>query len=239
MRYFLAAVLVALAGIGCAQSPARFAKPARPAPSAWLVCHGDSITEGYGATGYRTTHAGSYCVQAAAGVAGQTVAPVLLGINGQGLNYIYSVYPSSTFGTLTADAVTRVDPILAQTGTKYLVVFAGTNDIFLNSSSGAATWTLLESYISARISAGWMAGNICVGTMLPRQGSNESARSTLNGSIRSNAAGTGYKVCDFAANSTIGDAGDENNATYYLDTIHPTDAGHAIMATIIVNALFP
>lgn len=239
MRSLLVAALVALAAVGSAQSPARFAKPARPAPSSWLVCHGDSITEGYGATGYRTTHAGSYCVQAAAAVAGQTVSPVLLGINGQGLNYVYSVYPSNTFGTLTADAVTRVDPILSQTGTKYLVIFAGTNDIFLNGTSGAATWTLLETYINARITAGWTAANICVGTMLPRQGSNESARSTLNGSIRSNAAGIGYKVCDFAANATIGDAGDENNTTYYIDTIHPNDAGHAILAQIVKDTLFP
>lgn len=159
-----------------------------------------------------------------------------LGINGQGLNYVYPFPPSNGFGTLTADAVTRVDPLLARTGTKYLVIFAGTNDIFLNSTSGAATWTLLESYINARISAGWTAANICVGTMLPRQGQHESDRSTLNGSIRSNAAGMGYKVADFAADATMGPAGAENNTTYYQDLIHPTAAGHVILASIIKAA---
>lgn len=161
------------------------------------------------------------------------------GINGQGLNYVYPVAPSNSYGTLTADALNRVDLVLANTGTKYLVIFAGTNDIFLNSTSGAATWTLLEAYIDARIAAGWTAGNICVGTMLPRQNYNESHRTALNSAIRSNAAAMGYKICDFAADNRIGDAGDENNATYYGDAIHPTAAGHVILAEIIRSTLFP
>jgi lysophospholipase L1-like esterase len=161
------------------------------------------------------------------------------GINGQGLNYVYPVAPSNTFGTLTADAVTRVDPILSRAGDKYLIIFAGTNDIFLNSTSGAATWTLLQTYINARISAGWTAANICVVTMLPRQNTKESDRTTYNGLIRSNAAGMGYKVADAGADATIGCAGCENNTTYYADTIHPTAAGHLIIQGLISAALFP
>lgn len=75
--------------------------------------------------------------------------------------------------------------------------------------------------------------------MLPRQNQKESDRTTYNGLIRSNAAGMGYKVCDFAANSTIGDAGDENNTTYYSDQIHPTAAGHVILQQIITATMFP
>lgn len=133
----------------------------------------------------------------------------------------------------------RVDAARVNAPNNYLVIFAGTNDIFLNSTSGAAAWTLLEAYINARIAAGWPADHICVGTMLPRQNQHEADRTALNTAIRSNAAGMGYVVADFAANTTIGDAGDENNATYYADTIHPTAAGHAIMASIIIAALFP
>ena len=155
------------------------------------------------------------------------------------MNYVYPIPPSSDYGTLTADAVTRIDPLRYQVSNSYLIIFAGTNDIHVNGTSGAATWALLEAYINARIAAGWPAGNICVGTMLPRQNQHEADRTALNTAIRSNAAGMGYIVADFAADTTIGDAGDENNATYYADTIHPTAAGHAIMATIIINALFP
>jgi len=161
------------------------------------------------------------------------------GINGQGLNYVYPVAPSNTFGTLTADALNRVDLVLANTGTKYLVIFAGTNDIFLNSTSGAATWALLQNYINARTAAGWAAANICVGTMLPRQGAHESDRTTYNDLIRSNAAGMGYKVCDFAADATMGCAGCESDKTYYADFIHPTAAGHVILGNIVKAALFP
>lgn len=144
--------------------------------------------------------------------------------------------PSDHYGTLLADAITRVDPLLQYSGPKYLVIFAGTNDRFLNGTSGAAIWTLLQTYINARIAAGWLPGNICVGTMLPRQGLFETDRTTLNSSIRSNAAGMGYKVADFAADATMGPAGAENNATYYQDQIHPTAAGHVILANIVKAA---
>lgn len=151
------------------------------------------------------------------------------------------MYPSSsTYGTLTADAITRVDPLLPyNSGNNYLVIFAGTNDIFLNGTTGANTWTLLQAYINARIAAGWTAANICVVTMLPRQGQHESDRTAYNNLIRSNAAGMGYKVADAGADATIGCAGCENNTTYYSDTIHPTAAGHVIIANLISAVLFP
>lgn len=214
-------------------------RAARAAPDTWLVCHGDSITQGYGTTGYQTTEDKAYPALVAVAQSANVFGLINLGINGQGLNYVYNVAPSNSYGTLTADAVTRADPILAYVGAKYLVIFAGTNDIHLNATSGAACWTLMQTYINARISAGWTPSHICVCTMLPRQGAHESDRTTFNGSIRSNAAGMGYVVADIGANPTIGDAGDENSSTYYLDTIHPKDAGHAIIAPIVKAALFP
>lgn len=235
----LLTLLFCVAACGSAQSPNRSTRVPRTPPNTWLVCHGDSITEGYGTTTWRAADTMAYPYQTSLLATAFRFGVVQLGISGQGFNYVYPVYPSSTFPNLTVDAVNRVDPVLSQSGTKYLVIFAGTNDIFLNGTSGAATWTLAQTYINARIAAGWTAANICVGTMLPRQNANESARTTLNSSIRSNAASLGYKVCDFAANTTIGDAGDENNLTYYIDTIHPNDAGHAILAQIVKDTLFP
>lgn len=242
MRHLLTGLACALL-IACALAQSTIPLAVRTAPTHWLVCHGDSITQGYGTTTYlgadTAVWSNQVVIQAVAAHPSYVFGGVNRGINGQGLNYVYSQYPSNTFGTLTADAVTRVDPILAQSGTKYLVIFAGTNDIFLNGTSGAATWTLLETYINARLTAGWTAANICVVTMLPRQGGHESDRTTYNSSIRSNAAGMGYKVADAGADSTIGDAGDENNGTYYLDTIHPIDAGHVIIANLVKAQLFP
>lgn len=213
--------------------------PYRPTPDVWIIAHGDSITQGVGTTNAETkSYPFLLYSQQTAAHSSTVYTEINYGINGQGLNYIYGVAPSNSYGTLTQDAVTRIDPFLAQSGTKYLIIFAGTNDIFLNSISGANTWTLLLAYINARISAGWAANRICVVTMLPRQGSHESDRTAYNGAIRSNQGSMGYLIADAAANSTLGDAGDKNNATYYADTIHLTDSGQAVLAGIISAQLF-
>ena len=241
MTYILAILLVLFPVTGCSQSnPVRVGKPTYPAQTIWLACHGDSITYGETTTD-PATKAYPYLVYNEI----RTANPSWVwgygnyGITGQGFGYVYPYPPSNTFGNLTQDAVTRIDPILTYSGTKYLVIFAGTNDIFLNGRNAAQTWALLQTYLNARISAGWTPANICVGTMLPRQSLNESIRTTYNASIRSNVPGMGCKVCDFAANATMGEAGDENNTTYYSDTIHPTDAGQAILAQIVKDTLFP
>ena len=133
----------------------------------------------------------------------------------------------------------RVDPVLAYDGPKWLVIFAGTNGIFLKGNSGATEAALNLAYIDARLAAGWPADRICNCTMLPREGSHESDRTTYNSTIRTGSASRGVKVCDFAANATLGPAGAENNTTYYADRVHPTAAGHAILAGIIEAQLFP
>lgn len=233
--FFLLALFTA---IGYSQSRPPAMQVTRPAPNTWLVCHGDSITFGAGLLSPATQTYPALVWQAAI-TAHPTLAFGLwaFGINGQGFSYVYP--PSSDFPNLTVDAVNRVDPVLPMSGTHYLVIFAGTNDIFLNNKTGTEAGALNLTYIDARIAAGWPAANICVGTMLPRQNAHEADRTTYNGLIRSNAVLRGYKVCDFAANSTIGDAGDENNTTYYSDTIHPTAAGQVIIAGVISAALFP
>jgi len=118
------------------------------------------------------------------------------------------------------------------------VIFAGTNDIFLYSQTGAQTAALLQTYVDARNAAGWAYSDICVCTMLPRQSANESARTAYNSDIRTNAI-KGYVVADVGADATIGVFSAPTNTTYYSDTIHPTDAGHAIVASIIKTAFFP
>lgn len=177
----------------------------------------------------------SYLVTTAynAGAPAVTGTEFNFGINGQGLNYVYSVAPSDHYGTLIADAVLRVNPLLQYSGPKYLVFFGATNDIFLNGTTGSGAWTLMSTYIDQEIAAGFTPGNICVGTMLPRQGQHETDRTTLNGLIRTNAPGKGVKICDFAANGSIGCAGCEDNTSFFLDRIHPAAAGHVIMADII------
>lgn len=169
-----------------------------------------------------------------------TVVQVLnYGISGQSFDYVYGVPPSNSFGNLTQDALARVDIVLNRDGQKYLVIFAGTNGIFLKGNSGNTEATLNLAYLDARLAAGWPAGHICNGTMLPRQNQHESDRTTYNTTIRTGSTSRGVKICDFAANATIGCAGCENNTTYFGDTVHPLAAGHVIMGQIVKDALFP
>lgn len=44
-------------------------------------------------------------------------------------------------------------------------------------------------------------------------------------------------LADVGADATIGQAGDELNLTYYEDGIHPTEAGHVIIAGILQPVL--
>ena len=241
-RRLLSAVLwLTLAvSVTCSWAVAQLGAVTRTAPDTFIAFHGDSITDGVGTSdyGYGNANQKAYPYLVTSSIVGHTFGFVRDGINGQGLNYVYSQPPSSYFGTLTQDAVARIDTTLLQPNSaKYLVIFAGTNDIFLNGASGAATATLLQTYIAARISAGWIANHICVVTMLPRQGAHESDRTALNTSTRSNAAGVGYLVADVAADPTIGPAGSENNTTYYnSDNIHPKDAGQAIIGNIVTSS---
>jgi lysophospholipase L1-like esterase len=45
-------------------------------------------------------------------------------------------------------------------------------------------------------------------------------------------------VVDIAANTTIGDSGDQNNTTYYnADTVHLKTAGYAIVAQAVADVI--
>ena len=159
------------------------------------------------------------------------------GINGQSFDYVYPVAPSNNFGTLAADALGRVDWVLSNTGTKYLVIFAGTNGIHLKRNSGATEAALALAYVDARITAGWTAANICLVTMLPRQGQYESERTMFNAALRTGAAVRGVKLADLDM-TALGAAGAEFNVALYQDLIHPTAAGHMTIADTITAALF-
>lgn len=210
-------------------------KATPPAIDNWIVFHGDSITNGWTTTNRSTNgdHAFPYLANATA-VAnhGWYTGFIQRGYDGASYSGVYlSLTP------LTTDAITRIDPFLAQTGTKWLVIFAGTNDIFGGGKTGAQTAALLQTYVADRIAAGWSANHIIVCTMLPRGGS-DTARDALNADIRSNAVSVGYLVADLAANATIGVANANTNLTYYAaDQIHPIDAGHTIIASIVAAVL--
>lgn len=117
-------------------------------------------------------------------------------------------------------------------------VFIGAND--LTTSSDVAGFTAsLAAYCDARRAAGW---KVAVCTLLPNHNANfNSRRNTFNATVTGSWLGVHCDaIVDFAADPTMGPDGAENNLTYYLDGVHPTDAGHVILETVyrpVINGM--
>lgn len=157
------------------------------------------------------------------------------GINGASWAY---AWPSAGYPlTLAQDALVRADPAKGR-GVNWLLVMAGTNGIILGGHSAATEYADFQIYIAARIAAGWPVANIVVCTMLPRTGDVDATRLAYNTSLIGGAATYGYKLARLDLDPNIGPDGADTNLTYFSDGTHPTDAGHAIIASIIY-ALMP
>lgn len=151
-------------------------------------------------------------------------------------------------------AATRVDPLYRtapQTKPQIVILWGGTNNL----SNATTTYNNIKSYCTARQTVGWKC---VILTILPRtqagiSPSFETLRQSVNASLRADfptATGesniwTGASYADYlvdiGSDSTIGDTGDELNTTYYLDKVHLTSAGYAIIADYVKKAiqLFP
>lgn len=210
---------------------------ARPTAPYTFNAVGDSITYGSGVTyGYA-----ALVQQAITSNKAFTPNGMIRGIDGDGFNYIYA---GQTLN-LTQDAVTTIDPIRDVTRRDYLVIFAGTNDIWLGGSSAAQTYAYFQTFIDARIASGWVEGDIFVCTMLPRQTLSETIRTAYNSAIVGKAkAGGGtynYTAIRLDLDASVGVAGQQNDTTYYQSgAVHPNQAGHQIIANLVYAAInFP
>jgi len=126
------------------------------------------------------------------------------------------------------------DPFL-DTENSYIFGWFGTNDL----RAGATTATViarLQEWADARTVAGW---KVVLFTILPRSEAGvpvdfEANRQIINQWIRDNWEEHAVLLVDVAANALIGDAGDEENLTYYSnDKVHMNAAGYAVVAGIV------
>jgi lysophospholipase L1-like esterase len=144
-------------------------------------------------------------------------------------------------GSLTTIASTQVDPLRtsAPCPPPFLVLFAGTNDIFAGGSTGAQTVGFFQTYITARQSAGWSATTkTVVVTMLPRTGVSETDRTAYNNGLISNAATFGYALARMDLDANMGCAGCQTNLTYYQnDGTHPNQTGQQVIANTVCLAM--
>lgn len=177
---------------------------------------GDSLTVGVGSTG-----GNEYPTQTMA-LFSDVWHYYNFGVNGQ------------TVAQMIADAASQVDPTLVPPAVNICILWGGTNSLYFGGTA-AATYADIVTYCNARRAAGW---TVIVGTITPRTnagtpGTFEADRQTVNAAIRANWPSFADALADIAADSRLGDAGDETDTTYYTDLVHMTDAGYAVVASIV------
>lgn len=199
--------------------------PAKTAVKYFYVFEGDSLTFGVGSTtGF------NYPSQLLTALAypASALSSVNVSIGG------------ATLATMTAEAAAQVDSLYAPNTAQLrcLILWGGTNDMGVGTAlSGATTYASLVSYCQARRLVGW---KVVVLTCLPRTWPGdpvdfETQRTAFNTLIRANYATFADGLADVAADSRIGDSGDQNDSTYFSgDTTHLTNTGYAIISSIVL-----
>lgn len=189
-------------------------------PTKQVVFDGDSLTTGYACMNHRN-------------FPGQT-----WGLLGSDWKFYNVAVAGQTLAGMQSDAAAEVDPLYSAGLTKNIVVcWGGLLDVN-GGANVATTLTRMQTYCAARQAAGWQ---VVVLTCLPSNYISEADRGALNTGIRNNYAGWADALADIAADSRIGDAGDNNDATYYNNSdsnkTHLTAAGFAVVASITAAAI--
>ncbi len=202
-----------------------------------IVFHGDSITD---TPPPGVTLAQSYPQRFAVATAARQTGRYTVrqrGCSGSSWNFAGSTFsPGLSPNKLIDDALVYVDPYAGPNS--QLVLFAGTNGIALAAHSAATEFADFETYLAARLAAGYVAGNISVVTMLPRDAIT-TARTDYNALLVAGAVTYGYKLVRLDLNTDIdGRAGFSDLNYYNADKVHPLASGHDQIAETVYDAVF-
>lgn len=192
-----------------------------------VVCVGESLTSGSQSTGGvgGEGSTNSYPGQLAT-TRGQTYGGTIfnLGVGGIGV-----------------DSLLEPELFLRAGKPNVCVVMEGINDFFNAGTSNSVIFPKLQTYINARVAAGW---RVVVCTLTKVGLSNPTAqtyRTAYNSSIRSAYTGgavSGVTLCDVAASSLIGDSAVIDGTYFAGDSYHLNNAGYGVLAGLI-NAVLP
>jgi lysophospholipase L1-like esterase len=203
----------------------RFFGPLTPAPGAHgsnptvVVCDGDSLTAGIGGTAYPTQ---------LATLLGASYAVTQHGVSAQTLGEVMNDCEAQADLSISSSAVENV-----------YVQWAGTNDNYYGLSADQIIGRITCA-VERRLARGW--DRVLLLTMLPRSdagtpGTFESKRQTINTAIRAMATSQ-VKIVDVAADTRIGDAGDELDTTYYAaDKVHMNTTGYGVIAQAVADVI--
>lgn len=157
------------------------------------------------------------------------------------ITHPHSFYNSGIGGEniaeMAAGTASYVDPYYKSNRAHNICIpWAGTIELGTDGWTAQEAYDAYVDYCEARRAVGWQVVAV---TALPRS---ESAayyalRSTYNTLIRDNYTDFADALADVAADTTIGEDGDETNETYYRDKLHMTAAGYVIVAGIVQTAI--
>ena len=196
-----------------------------------VVCHGDSLTHGYGASSGLGTATGTTYPGVLAGALGPDWRVTSLGTGGWPLD------------ALAGEAPNKVDPLFdPQLTRNVLIVFDGTNDLGGGHASAETAFGKLVGYCRARKAAHpW---RILVVTpsvaaypdVYPADFDTQMVR--YDGLIRRYWRWFADGIVDVGADPRLGKPGAERNPVYFTrDFTHLTDAGYAIVGQDAARAV--
>jgi lysophospholipase L1-like esterase len=184
-----------------------------------VITDGDSLTVGQGSSVGK-----DYPTRLGVGLGASYTVTKGLAVGGQ------------TAGDMNNDAETQIDALYsASYNDNILAAWGGTNDIQFGLSAAVA-YARYRDYCLRRKAKGF---KVIAFTVLPRSDGGgiagvETRRTALNTLIRAHYLEFADALADVAADSRIGDSGDELNLTYYqTDKVHLSDAGYQIIADIV------
>lgn len=183
-----------------------------------VVCDGNSLTAGVGATGGQ-----SYPTQLLALIGGNARYRLLnKGVSGQ------------TTPQMTADAATDIDPQARDFLQPFCVAWEITNDIVVNGANGTTAYNNFVTYCTGRQAAGFTVIALTVLDRVDFTSTMRGYRNDANTSLRANWATFSSALVDVAA---IPELSDYTNTTYFTDGVHLTNAGYALVADAVYDAL--
>lgn len=187
-----------------------------------IICDGDSLTIGTGTTSYPTQLKVDPLPQ---------LLTTNLGVGGQ------------TLQDMEADGVSQVDALYDPSKAKnILVCWGGLNDFNdANEAEGtrALIYGYLDTYVANRQAKGWTV-IVCTLTAAGSVWIAEATRQWFNNEIRTTlVSARGVIVADLgAANSLLGDSGDNLDTTYFnADQTHLLTAGYTVVKDIVRTAI--
>lgn len=191
-----------------------------------------AITGATGNGNYKFIHDGDSLTVGQGVAAGSDYPTQLNTLLGAGYSFSNTAVGGQTAAEANSDAETQVDA-LYDTNAKINLCWAwmGTNDMQYGVNPNIA-YRRYRDYCLRRKYKGF---KVMAFTVLPRSDGGglagfETKRQAFNTLVRNNYTQFAERLVDVAANTTIGDSGDENNTTYYQsDKVHLTAAGQTII----------